>query len=67
MFKLITNSPEQTRALGEKIAQLIKDNLIICLEGDLGRGQNTIHAGFCAALHVKEPVYQSDIQSDEHL
>ena len=56
MFKLITNSPEQTRALGEKTAQLIKDNLIICLEGDLGAGKTLFTQGFCAALHVKEPV-----------
>lgn len=56
MFKLITNSPEQTRALGEKTAQLIKDNLIICLEGDLGAGKTLFTQGFCNALHVKEPV-----------
>ena len=29
MFTITTNSPEQTSLLGEKIANLIQDNLII--------------------------------------
>ena len=47
MFKIITNSPEQTSLLGEKIANLIKDNLVICLEGDLGAGKTLFTQGFC--------------------
>lgn len=56
MFKIITNSPEQTRILGEKIAKLIDDNLIICLEGNLGAGKTLFTQGFCNVLHVKEQV-----------
>lgn len=56
MFKIITNSPEQTSFLGEKIANLIKDNLVICLEGDLGAGKTLFTQGFCQALNVKETV-----------
>ena len=43
MFTITTNSPEQTSLLGEKIANLIQDNLIICLEGDLGAGKLYLH------------------------
>ena len=43
MFTITTNSPEQTSLLGEKIANLIQDNLIICLEGDLGAGKTYLH------------------------
>ena len=56
MFKIITNSPEQTSLLGEKIANLIKDNLVICLKGDLGAGKTLFTQGFCQALNVKETV-----------
>ena len=56
MFKIITNSPEQTSLLGEKIANLIKDNLVICLEGDLGAGKTLFTQGFCQTLNVKETV-----------
>lgn len=56
MFKIITSSPEQTRTLGAKTAGLIKDGLVICLEGDLGAGKTLFTQGFCSALHVKEPV-----------
>lgn len=56
MFKIITSSPEQTRAFGAKTAGLIKDGLVICLEGDLGAGKTLFTQGFCSALHMKEPV-----------
>lgn len=56
MIKIESNSPEQTRALGAIIANLIKHNLIICLEGDLGAGKTLFTQGFCNALQVKEQV-----------
>lgn len=56
MFKLYTNSPEQTAKIAEQIARLIKDNLVICLEGDLGAGKTLFTQGFCKALKVKELV-----------
>lgn len=56
MITIETNSPEQTCKLGAFIAQLIKHNLIICLEGDLGAGKTLFTQGFCNALKVKEQV-----------
>lgn len=56
MFKIITNSPEETSFLGEKLAKLIQDNLIICLEGDLGAGKTLFTQSLCKALEVKEMV-----------
>ena len=53
---ITTNSPEQTSLLGEKIANLIQDNLIICLEGDLGAGKTLFTQSLCKALKVKEIV-----------
>lgn len=56
MFKLYTDSPDKTRLLGEKIASMIKDNLVICLEGDLGAGKTLFTQSLCKALQVKEVV-----------
>lgn len=56
MFRLYTNSPEQTGKLAEMIANLIEDNLVICLEGDLGAGKTLFTQSFCRALKVKEAV-----------
>ena len=59
MFTITTNSPEQTSLLGEKIANLIQDNLIICLEGDLGAGKTlfTLNGNFVIMnpLFAKHP------------
>lgn len=56
MFRLYINSPEQTGKLAEMIANLIEDNLVICLEGDLGAGKTLFTQSFCSALKVKEAV-----------
>lgn len=56
MINIESNSPEQTRALGAIIANLIEHNLIICLEGDLGAGKTLFTQGFCHALKAKEQV-----------
>lgn len=56
MFKLYSDSPDKTRLLGSKIASLIKNNLVICLEGDLGAGKTLFTQSLCKALQVKEVV-----------
>ena len=42
------------RCGGTVLANLIKDDLIICLEGDLGAGKTLFTQNFCKALNVKE-------------
>ncbi len=56
MFKIYTNSPKQTGLVAQSLAKLIKDDLIICLEGDLGAGKTLFTQNFCKALNVKESV-----------
>lgn len=56
MFKIYTNSPKQTGVVAQSLANLIKDDLIICLEGDLGAGKTLFTQNFCKALNVKESV-----------
>ena len=56
MFELKINSPKETGDLAKAIAKLIKRNLIICLEGNLGAGKTLFTKNFCTALNVKEQV-----------
>lgn len=56
MFKIYTNSPKQTGLVAQSLANLIKDDLIVCLEGDLGAGKTLFTQNFCKALNVKETV-----------
>ncbi len=60
--KYLTNSPTQTRKLGEKLAKEIlrrkigKSALIIGLQGDLGSGKTTFLQGFAKGFGVKEKI-----------
>ncbi|MBE6008523.1 MAG: tRNA (adenosine(37)-N6)-threonylcarbamoyltransferase complex ATPase subunit type 1 TsaE [Lachnospiraceae bacterium] len=47
-------SADETKALGEKIAQSAKEGSVFCLSGDLGVGKTVFTKGFAAGLDVDE-------------
>lgn len=49
----ITNSPEETTALGKKVAKLIKPGTVVALSGNLGSGKTTFLKGFTAGMGLK--------------
>ena len=56
-----TNSPGQTEALGEKLAQVLKPGTVIAFRGDLGAGKTAFTRGLArglgAADRVTSPTY----------
>lgn len=53
---LVTDSPEETRALGRTLAVLLRPRDVISLTGDLGAGKTTFVQGVASGLEVTEPV-----------
>lgn len=52
--KIITSSSEETKKLGEKIAQNLYPGLIVALFGSLGSGKTCLTQGICSGLDVKD-------------
>jgi tRNA threonylcarbamoyladenosine biosynthesis protein TsaE len=52
----ITNSPQETKLLGEKIAVLLKSGDVIAFTGELGAGKTCLIKSICAGYGVKENV-----------
>lgn len=55
-IKLVTNSQEETRSLGYKLANFLIAGDIILLTGELGAGKTVFVKGLAAGLGVKEPI-----------
>ncbi|MDD5568969.1 MAG: tRNA (adenosine(37)-N6)-threonylcarbamoyltransferase complex ATPase subunit type 1 TsaE [Candidatus Pacebacteria bacterium] len=58
-MEYLTNSPEETKELGEKLAKKIKPGAkaaVICLAGELGAGKTVFVQGFAKGLGVKEKI-----------
>ena len=53
MQTLYTNNLEETHALGKKIGSLVKENMVILLNGDLGAGKTTFTKGIGEGLGIK--------------
>lgn len=53
MFEYKSLSPEITRQLARKIAQIIRPGTVICLNGDLGAGKTLFVQSLVAALGVE--------------
>ncbi len=56
MKTLITNNPEETRLLGEKIGNLLKSGDTVAFTGELGAGKTCLIKAICSGLGVKENV-----------
>lgn len=53
--EFITISSNQTKKLGETLAQELRGGEIICLSGDLGAGKTTFTQGLLKGLKIKGP------------
>lgn len=52
----ITRKPEETYALGQRLAKCLREGDVLCLEGNLGAGKTLLVAGIANALGVTDPV-----------
>jgi tRNA threonylcarbamoyladenosine biosynthesis protein TsaE len=56
VHELTIPTPEDMRALGERLAAELRPGDLVVLTGDLGAGKTTLVQGIAAALGVTEPV-----------
>ena len=52
----ITNSPEETEALGRRLAARLAPGTVIAYTGDLGAGKTAFTRGLARGLGITEPV-----------
>ncbi len=51
-----SSSPEETEAVGARIAERLRPDDVVTLSGELGSGKTTFVRGACRALGVEGPV-----------
>lgn len=56
MQRFITNSPEETEALGEKLSFTLKGKEVIAMFGGLGAGKTAFTRGLARGLGIKDGV-----------
>ena len=56
MKEKITNSPQETRDLGQRIASNFKGREILALFGELGSGKTTFVQGVASGLGIKQNI-----------
>ncbi len=56
MFEIVSKSPEETAAIGEKIGRLFSEGIVICLYGDLGAGKTLFVQNLAKGLGIDEDV-----------
>ena len=55
-MEFLTNSPEETEKLGEKLAKQLKPGSVLAYRGDLGAGKTAFTRGLARGLGYTEPV-----------
>jgi len=55
-MEFVTRSPEETRILGGRLADVLRGGEVIAFTGDLGAGKTAFVSGMAAALGVEERV-----------
>ena len=55
-MEFITHSPEETEAIGEKLAQQLNPGTILAYRGDLGAGKTAFTRGLARGLGFREQV-----------
>ena len=55
-MQFITNAPEETEALGEKLAKLLRPGTVLAYLGDLGAGKTAFTRGLVRGLGCRETV-----------
>ena len=55
-MEFLTNSPEETEKLGEKLAKQLKPGTVLAYRGDLGAGKTAFTRGLARGLGITEPV-----------
>ena len=58
-MEFITNSPEETEKIGEKLAKALPAGTILAYRGDLGAGKTAFTRGLARGLGASEPVTSS--------
>ena len=55
-MEFITNSPEETEALGERLAKILTSGTVLAYRGDLGAGKTAFTRGLARGLGCREQV-----------
>ena len=55
-MEFITNSPEETEKIGEKLAAVLTPGTILAYLGDLGAGKTAFTRGLARGLHCRDTV-----------
>ena len=56
MKSKISNSSQQTQAMGEEFAKTLTPGSVVCLYGDLGAGKTTFAQGIAKGLGIKNRI-----------
>ena len=55
-MEFITNSPQETEALGQKLGQMLPAGTVSAYRGDLGAGKTAFTRGLARGLGIQDPV-----------